>query len=219
MRYIGFYEIAYTDVCTRMTQPQTHELGDAWDQREEEPKIWYERFSIFRLIGPGRSIAKAYRKWRLLTKGEITTKYTSNNWYDVAREWHWEERASAWDDVVREEQEDVAQEVYADGLSFAHERVRKLKLVAKKLEDYILDIKTTRISPYIIEQYRGILDDIAKERGERQKETRVTGVGGGAIMIETQWGRGGSATDAWNQLAQPVVEAVVEEVAENNGSE
>jgi hypothetical protein len=194
------------------------EGGDAWDQQEGEPKLWYERFSIFRLIGPGRTTAKAYRKWRLLVKGETAKQYAANHWYDMAKEWNWEARASAWDDAIREEQEDRAQEVYADGLSFAHERVAKLKLVAQKLEDYILDKKTTRISPYVIEQYRGILDDIAKERGERQKDVRITGVGGGPIMIETQWGRGGSATDAWSQLPQPAVDAVVEEVVERNDS-
>jgi hypothetical protein len=190
---------------------------DLWDQQEEEPKLWFERFDLYRLLGPARSISKAYRKWRLVHKGIVSTSgHAEQFWYDHAKEWKWEDRSNAWDDAVREETEEAARTIVNSGLSLSHERIRRLSLVAKKLEDFILDDKTTRISPYVIEQYRGILDDIAKERGERQKETRITGPTGGAILIETSWGRGNAANERWKGLEAPksdtVIEAVVEEV-------
>ncbi len=190
---------------------------DPWDQQEGEAHIWFERFSIFRLLGPTRTVPKAYRKWRYDTTQTLPdNKNTAGWWYDEAEKSKWTARAEAWDESQREYVEDRALEVYNDGLSFAHERVAKLKLIAEKLEKHILDAKTTRISPFVIEQYRGILDDIAKERGDRTKETRITGAQGGPIIIETQWGRGGTISDAWNQLPAPqqtVIEAVVKEEA------
>jgi hypothetical protein len=182
--------------------------NDPWDQLEQESNLWFARFDMFRLLGPSRSIPKTYRKWR--EREDPNLKYS--DWYREAKLYNWDERAAAWDEVNRELQEDRIQEVYGSGLALSHERVAKLILIAEKLEAFILDKKTTRISPFVIEQYRGILDDIAKEKGERLKETRVTGTAGGPILIETSWGRGGSASDAWKQLEAPTIEAIIEEV-------
>lgn len=195
--------------------------GDPWDQQPGEPKLWFERFDVFRLLGPNRTVAKAYRKVRyndihMAGQGQ---KSGSNYWYEVADKWRWEARADAWDKMRREELEDREKAVFEDGLSFSYERVDKLKRIAQRLEDFILDPQTTRISPYIIEQYRGVLDDIAKERGERAKETRITGAIQNNLVIETQWGRGGSASDAWNKIEGPkndhALEAtIIEEIDE-----
>jgi hypothetical protein len=139
---------------------------------------------------------------------------TSAVWYSAANKWRWQERAEAWDDHVREKHEDEAHDIMNKGLALPHVRIEKLGLVAEKIEKYILDERTTRISPILLEQYRGILNDIALEMGQRQKELRLTGPSGGNIVIETQWGRGGSATEAWekNQIPAPTVEATVTEV-------
>lgn len=187
---------------------------DAWDQLEGEPLDWYRKFNIYRLIGMTRSLAKAHRNWRQ-ADGKVADKTARAGaaWFQMAKEWNWTERAEAWDEAQRQSLEEDATRIYGSGLSLAHERVDKLKQIAQKLEDFILDKKTTRISPFVIEQYRGILDDIAKERGERLKETRITGATGGAIMIETSWGRGGAASEAWKQVEAPL-ETVIEEITD-----
>jgi hypothetical protein len=198
-----------------------NEEGDPWDQMIDEPTMWYERFQLYRLLGPGRNVSKAYRKHRSINTvydPETSRKQGATSWYDYARQYNWEARANAWDETCREEVEDRAHEIYNDGLSFAHERVDKLKKIATRLEGFIMDDKTTRISPHVIEQYRGILDDIARERGERAKETHISGANGGNIVIETQWGRGGGASNAWDikQIAPPTeaVDGVVKEITE-----
>lgn len=192
---------------------------DFWDQQPDESKLWFDRFDIYRLIGPGRSISKAFRKYRLITRGIGSGVRAENHWYDASKEWKWEERATAWDDAMRGERDDEAYEVFNTGYALPHVRIDKLSLVAKRLEDFILDPKTTRISPFVIDQYRGILDDIAKERGERQKETRITGPAGGPIVIETSWGRGNAANERWKTLEgpkDPVIETIVEEVSNDD---
>jgi hypothetical protein len=187
---------------------------DAWEQMEGEPEIWYRRFNVYRLMGPSRNISKAYKNWRA-GSGKNEKARAGSEWFTESSRWKWKERADAWDADVSQELENDAARIYGDGLSLAHNRVDKLKLIAQKLEDFILDANTTRLSPFILEQYRGILDDIAKEKGERLKETRITGATGGAILIETSWGRGGAASEAWKKIEAPIVDTIVEEITED----
>lgn len=188
---------------------------DPWDKQPDEPQNLYVRFDYYRLLGPLRSIHKAYARYRKDIDGVDNVSGTSRHWHKAAEQWRWEERAQAWDESVREEKEERALSVFGEGLSLSHERVAKLKLIAQKLEDYILDPRTTRVSPHIIEQYRGLLDDIAKERGDRSNKVAITGPAGGPIVIETQWGRGGSASDAWKALPEPVEGTIVKEIIDN----
>lgn len=201
----------------RSLLPQTDEVvveRDAWEKMEGEPDLWYDRFTQFRLLGPRRSMAKVYRLSRLREKGVISERDNAPAlWNDKAKLWNWRERAAAWDAYTLEQVEERSEKVYNEGLSLVHERVDHLKQLATKLERYLLDPRTTRLSPHLIEQYRGVLDDIAKELNQRVKETRISGPGGGPIPIVTSWGRGGSATDAWNK---PVV---VEEVQDGESKE
>jgi hypothetical protein len=46
------------------------------------------------------------------------------------------------------------------------------------------------MNPEKLREWRGCLDDIAKELGERVKKTELTGKGGGPLTIETFWGGG-----------------------------
>ena len=196
------------------TDIQTLKEPDPWEQLPDEPNYWYSIFTEFRLLGPRRSLRRFYRKKRELEGKPDIPSYQGapTSWSFAARDWHWHARAKAWDDMVQQRQEEEVEEVLNSGLSLAHERIRKLTAVAQKLEEYILAPETKRISPYILEQYRGLLDDIAKEKGERIKETRITGAKGGPVQIITEWGRGGSATEAWEakQLpAQAQIEATI----------
>ena len=197
------------------------EVQDAWEQQEGEPSRWFAIFTEFRLMGPKRSIRKLWREKRAergLPEAAMNWGAPSN-WADYAREWRWRERADAWDKHMQDKLEEEAESILSEGLALSHNRIIKLKAVAEKLEKYLLADTTTRVSPMVIEQYRGILYDIAKEKGERVKETRLTGTKGGPISIVTEWGRGGSASDAWSQKAleapENVVDAIAEEVHDN----
>lgn len=175
-------------------------IPDPWDQLPDEPDYWYMHFTNFRLLGPGRTVQKYTRWWKAKnggTPGELAS-HNNTNWTAKARMYRWRERALAWDTYTKEMRNDQAEAILTTGLALMPERVDRLSRIADKLESYILDPKITRISPYVLEQYRGILDDIAKEVGQRVRENRWTGPKGGPIVIETAWGRGGSASEAWN---------------------
>lgn len=204
------------------------EERDEWDQLPDEPTYWYDLFTQYRLLGATRTLRKLYRMKRD-EKGlkALPREWgASTSWTQKAREWKWIERAEAWDDFIREKADETAEGVLSEGLALPHVRIEKLKRVAEKLEDYILDPKVTKISSYVIEQYRGVLDDIAKETGGRVKETRFTAGNNGSIQqIVTVWGRGGSASEAWEQkqLEAPAPDAIEAEVTEipedENGKE
>lgn len=97
-------------------------------------------------------------------------------------------------------------EIMEQGYALSHERVKALKALAEKLyveltaegeenRRWVRDVKQIgsgdsatrvdieRFNAAELEQLRGLLDDIAKEKGERQEKHEVTGPGGGPIQI------------------------------------
>ncbi len=71
-----------------------------WDPRPGEPALWHSRFGLYLRLGVGRSIEKCHRDCAEV-EGRAPSR-PSPNWYSVAREWQWEERAKAWDVEQRE---------------------------------------------------------------------------------------------------------------------
>lgn len=73
-----------------------NEERPAWEVLDGEPHKAFSRFERYRLLGPERSIAAAYR--------EVTGRdgRPSDKWYQVAERWRWKERAEEWDHSERE---------------------------------------------------------------------------------------------------------------------
>ena len=141
---------------------------EVWNQLEDEDNLWYDRFTHFRLLGPKRTLGAAHR--REVAKSRKKSQYLPGSWRDAAKQWKWKERAEAWDAQQREDLECEADQVISDGLALMHERVRLLKKRAEKIDKY-LD-KEKKPPSYLIEQWRGLLSDIADEMGQRVKTTK-----------------------------------------------
>jgi hypothetical protein len=92
------------------------------------------------------------------------------------------------------------------GLALKAERVKKLTLLAALMEEdlfngvlWTTDVKMIGTGAFQervefeefnaaeVQQYRGVLDDIAKEVGDRTQKTELTGADGGAINIIVNW--------------------------------
>lgn len=81
-------------------------MAELWDRRPGEPMLWFARFEVYRELGPGRTIEDV---WRISTAQQSTPpKRPHNRWYDVAREWDWQTRAEAWDEMQIAEQRAMA---------------------------------------------------------------------------------------------------------------
>jgi hypothetical protein len=74
-----------------------------WEQMENEPNRWFQRFERFRLMGPGRSIEGA---WKAEESGG---KRPGKAWYKYSSIFRWNARAGAWDKHVTEQAEAEAE--------------------------------------------------------------------------------------------------------------
>ncbi len=91
---------------TENTTPQP------WKQQPDEPSDWYDRFHVYLMLGPSRTLTAAFRAW---AKSRGTP---SGALIERARKWRWKERALDYDQAGREEQATFAQ----TRLNFARER-------------------------------------------------------------------------------------------------
>lgn len=89
-------------------------MGDtgsrSWDRQRDgdgrlEPNLWYDRFTQYRLMGPGRSLLGCVNDDRD-KKGQKRSNRIPGSWRRKAEEWRWKERAEAWDEAERERQEE-----------------------------------------------------------------------------------------------------------------
>jgi len=76
---------------------------DAWERQAGEPNLWYGRFEVFRLLGPGRSIEAVFQAEGPAKVGKGQQKRRpSRHWYRASQRWRWPERAEAWDGAERD---------------------------------------------------------------------------------------------------------------------
>jgi len=76
-----------------------------WDRLPNEPSIWFYRFDRYRLLGPERTMARAYtiyRRERRMRAGkpvDMGRRWSAPPpWWQNWRLWRWKERAEAWDE-------------------------------------------------------------------------------------------------------------------------
>jgi hypothetical protein len=78
-----------------------------YHRQEGESNLWYDRFHRFMRMGPGRSLTRCYREvinaQRAVQGRPLLPKTAgcSRVWRQRAREYHWHERAEAWDEERR----------------------------------------------------------------------------------------------------------------------
>ena len=73
-------------------------MGDnepIWARQPDEPERWYGRFELYRILGPNRSLDRAFRLTAQLAG--LTAQRANSHWRQIARRWDWEARATAWD--------------------------------------------------------------------------------------------------------------------------
>ena len=151
----------------------------------------------FVALGPDRSLGKLLEKYRTGPKPVPTTNMTRlKEW---SRRHGWQSRLQAIADAeVREAEAREAahrREVMETGYALDWERIRALKELTTRLETELLapgglwvreakvigsgknarEVTVERFNAAEIEQFRGVLADLAKETGGRKDATVVTG--------------------------------------------
>ena len=77
--------------------------GTDWDRLLGEPSRWYSRFTIYRLLGPGRTLEAAHKTAKVEEgrDGSPESSY-GQAWIRNSRAWDWRTRCEAWDDAERD---------------------------------------------------------------------------------------------------------------------
>lgn len=169
------------------------------------------------LMGAGRSLAKLCERYQSAPKtgpAQPPTRRLASlkQW---STEFNWQERAAEYDQRIEAEKDEAARAYRAaimeEGFALDHERVKSLKRLAKHLQReirneqrvWLPDVKQIgagehaervdiiRFNSALIDQFRGTLDDIAKEVGGRKQKHEVSGPDGGPIeevtMTADEW--------------------------------
>lgn len=156
----------------------------------------------FLRMGVGRTLSALAEKYTESLQNTPPTKS-----YDTLRDWsrtfNWQSRAAAYDATWEQRKNEERQKVMNYGIALDYERVTKLKRLADFLEEQIFeeddngkhpnvwvrDVKrigygdtaeTVDIEHFnapLLAQFRGVLDDIAKEVGGRIAKADVTTAG------------------------------------------
>lgn len=77
---------------------------DIWERQPDEPNDWYDRFTLFKLLGSGRSLLAAYNVDRD-RRGQPKTGSTPPTWRKTQQTWNWKARAEAWDGRSQQQSE------------------------------------------------------------------------------------------------------------------
>jgi len=188
-----------------------------YEQLEGEPANWYARFLLYRNQKTvGRSLIDAYRLYQLQA-GKRPVKPVSDApgaWKEAFSKYDWKVRAIVYDDYLEAErkkreailfqlEQDEIERILTTGYAAMHERIKGLDRMAKVLEDSFIDPDTREVNykflnPDKVREYRGCLDDIAKELGARIKKAEIAGKNGGPMEVEitTNWGGGAIEEEA-----------------------
>lgn len=161
-------------------------------------------------LGPGRSMAKLLARYQDAPETPPTRRLkTLKQW---SSQYQWQKRAAAYDAETERQKSEYARQMMQSGLALDYERVSRLKAMAELLEDQILtrddgrypnvwlsDVKQigsgefaervniVRFNSPLFEQWRGLLDDLAKETGGRKQEHKHSGEVNQVEMTLEEW--------------------------------
>lgn len=145
-------------------------------------------------------------------EGQIRAyKNAPGAWRRSAEKYDWKFRAEQYDAHLQAEQEkrqQVLREVEAaeierimtTGYAAKHKRIEALASMADLIKLSFLSEEDNKVNfawvtPDKIREFRGCMDDIAKELGDRVNKKELTGKDGGPIAFTTEWGGGALASD------------------------
>lgn len=185
----------------RITIKAKRKDGTTYDKKESLKSN--QALVDYWMMGPGRSLRKLHQKYIEQTSAMPPTRHlrTLLGW---STEFQWQDRIA--DQITLEKAQGVQmrEEIMRLGLAVDHNRVIELKsmadLLIKELYDngklWVEDVKQIgggllaekvtiyRYNSALIDNLRGILDDLAKETGGRKQTLQHTGAGGGPIQTE-----------------------------------
>ncbi len=107
-------------------------MPNPWSRQRQdgklEPMLWFERFTAFRLMGPGRSILESVNRARD-EKGQNRSNNVPGSWRRIEAAWNWRARVDAWDVA---EHERVKLERVAEREEWSRNRLADARALRRK---------------------------------------------------------------------------------------
>lgn len=109
-----------------------------WDQQEGEPNRWFQRFNVFRLLGPARSVLATANAERSRL-GKQTKNAVSHHWQEAAKTWQWRKRAEAWDRYLIDQAQDEIEAKWREQIMGEVELLARLSQMARgSIDDFVV---------------------------------------------------------------------------------
>lgn len=155
---------------------------NAWDRQPGEPGHWFDRFEVFRQLGPKRDMLSAYRS----ITGRQGADDLPGNWRDATTKWRWRERAEAFDDDERRKQREAEEEMRAEERQYRLQMLRASRqIIGRELANYAQDETKLKETSFggIMAALQMVMREQRTEFGEASVITRQeqTGAGGGPV--------------------------------------
>ena len=185
-------------------------------QQNKESSKAIQACNDYLRMGAGRSLAKLQQIY-VNTSSESKPPTSSLRWMqEWSRTYNWVKRSEEWDAQEEQRKTEAYNLAMKNGLALDYERVNSLKRLALFLESQVYEIGATgkyhnvwlpdsksigfgeyaeivdieRFNAGLIQQFRGALEDLAKETGGRIVKQEIGGTGGGPLQF-VQIGIGG----------------------------
>lgn len=166
----------------------------AGERQKSESSRAVQACNDYSRMGPSRSLRALIQEYGKTPQSTVPTDslYTLEKW---CRKYGWPKRAELYDGQLEAAKNKRAKDILQSGLALVHERVDKLQGLADFLHEqmyeqgesgkyhniWLPDVKEVggqvvdieRFNAAIIDQYRGALDDIAKEVGGRKGTLQI----------------------------------------------
>ena len=143
-----------------------------WERRDGEPAMWYDRFEVYRVFGPPRTIDAAYR----ICTGQQSR--AGSSWWRRAKEWEWAARAEAWD-LLGWKKQAVEEEVRRKT-----SRERRLRLLGEAREVVWRALSAARIADLGQEDARSKLSSLRLFFGDVMRLERMEMGEGQSAQVE-----------------------------------
>lgn len=166
----------------------------SWGRMEEplEPLVWYARFEVYRLRGPGRSLLGAFNQWQA-EKGRKVSTSAPTRWREASATWHWKERAEAWDlaelEIRRQQEEQRWRDrrvewkekewaMAAQLLEKANQMMQALRVARTVIEDEgrTIIIEPVDWGPGDLAKFADMASKLARLSAEMETERKKVGV-------------------------------------------
>ena len=118
--------------------------GDSWERQPGEPARWYERFTVYRRMGPRRSFLGA-AKLHCEQAGSKLPWKLPGSWQRNAELWRWRQRAEAWDQAEAEREEQTWQDRRRRHREDEYQVGQELLARARAMMEWPLERQETRV--------------------------------------------------------------------------